>query len=132
MTQEIYLLDTHALIYWSSGENVSEEFIQFFDTQAKSGNVLVSSVSFWETALLAKKGKIEIENIQGWKHDLLNNTGIKVVNPTADDMIESTLLPPFHSDPVDRLLVVQANRSQALLITMDVLIKKYSVPIFWL
>ena len=46
-----YLLDTHALIFWSAKEWVSDEFISLLDRQAKQGNVLVSSISFWETVL---------------------------------------------------------------------------------
>lgn len=50
-----YLFDTHALIFWNLKQGVSDKFIEFFDEQADKGNVLVSAVSFWETALLSKK-----------------------------------------------------------------------------
>jgi len=50
-----YLLDTHALIFWFSKENVSQEYIDFLDEQNELENLYVSSISFWETALLVKK-----------------------------------------------------------------------------
>ena len=63
MTTNCYFFDTHALIFWSTKEWVSKDFLDFFDSQTKQGNVLTSSISFWEVALLSKKGKVEITNV---------------------------------------------------------------------
>ncbi len=100
MKKEHYLLDTHALIFWSAKEFVSEEFIRFFDEQAEQGYVLVSSISFWETALLAKKGKIQIPNIHEWKSGLSENTRIRIIDPTASEMIDSVLYAGLPQRPV--------------------------------
>jgi PIN domain nuclease of toxin-antitoxin system len=127
-----YLLDTHAMIFWSSKEWVSHDFLMFFDQQAAKGNVLASTVSFWEVALLSKKNKIRIKNVHEWKSGLMENTNIRMIHPSASDMIDSTLLPDFHKDPFDRLLVVQANRHKAYLVTQDSRILDYSVKTFWL
>jgi PIN domain nuclease of toxin-antitoxin system len=124
-------LDTHALIFWSSKEWVSQNFLNFLDRQTAKGNVFVSSISFWETALLSKKKKIEINNIHEWKSGLLENTNIRIINPSASDMIDSTLLPDHHKDPFDRLLIVQASRHKAILVTKDTSILSYSVDTFW-
>jgi len=127
-----YLLDTHALIFWSAKEWVSGEFIALLDRQAKQGNVVVSTISFWEAALLSKKGKIRISNIHEWKSGLLENTNIKIITPSASDMIDSTLLPDYHKDPFDRLLIVQAQRHKALLVTKDTAMQHYSVKTYWI
>lgn len=131
MTIKRYLFDTHALIFWSSKEWVTQEFLDFFDQQAAKRNVLVSSISFWEAALLSKKKKIKIHNIHEWKSGLLENTNIRIINPSASDMIDSTLLPDHHKDPFDRLLVVQAARHKAALVTRDTSILSYSVNTYW-
>ena len=127
-----YLFDTHALVFWYSEEGVSEEFVRFFDEQAECGNVFVSSISFWELALLSKKGKIEIDDIESWKSELIENTEIRIINPDASEMIASVSLPDIHKDPFDRLLIVQANRHEAMLVTKDEIIKVYSVETFWI
>ena len=129
---ERYLLDTHALVFWNLKENVSSEFIEFFDKQTSKGNVLLSSVSFWEIALLVKKGRIAINDVKTWKSELLENTGIRIIDPVASEMIDSVNLPDIHKDPFDRLLIIQANTHQSNLVTKDELIKKYDVNIFWI
>ncbi|MGE5342867.1 MAG: type II toxin-antitoxin system VapC family toxin [Candidatus Omnitrophota bacterium] len=132
MKQKIYLLDTHALIFWVNAQEVSDEFIDFFDEQGKNGNLLVSSVSMWEIALLNKKGRIGIGDLYQWKDDLLQYTPAKFIDPTMDDMIDSTLLPDHHKDPFDRLLIAQAINNKAILVTRDKIIHNYSIPTYWL
>ena len=132
MTPKRFLLDTHALIFWSSKEWVSLEFLNFFDRQAVKGLVYASAISFWEVALLSKKKRIEINDVHEWKSGLVENTNIQIINPSASDMIESTLLPDFHKDPFDRLLIVQASRHKASIVTKDSEILKYSADTFWI
>ena len=131
MTTNRYLLDTHALIFWSSKEWVSKDFLYFFDNQSLKGNVFVSSISFWEVTLLSKKRKVSMRNVHDWKAGLLENTNIKIINPSASDMIDSTLLPDHHKDPFDRLLIIQALRHKSLFVTKDPTILNYSVKTFW-
>ncbi|MCU0287390.1 MAG: type II toxin-antitoxin system VapC family toxin [Acidobacteria bacterium] len=127
-----YFFDTHALVFWVEKENVSLEFIDFFDSQAKKGNLYVSSASIWELALLKKKGRINIRNIHEWKDDILTYSPVKMIDPTVSDMIDSTLLPDHHKDPFDRLLIAQSINNNAYLVTRDEIISKYTVKIFWL
>ena len=132
MKKDTYLFDTHALLFWNTRIAVSEEFVKFFDKQERQGNILVSSISFWEIALLVKKGNVEISDIHNWKNEILNNTNIRLIDPTASEMIDSTLLPDYHRDPFDRLLIAQANHHGTLFVTKDVKIRQYSVSTFWI
>jgi PIN domain nuclease of toxin-antitoxin system len=47
-------------------------------------------------------------------------------------MIESVHLPDYRKDPFDRLLIVQAKKNNAVLVTKDEHISKYAVKTFWL
>ena len=132
MKKESYLLDTHALLFWNNGESVSEEFINFFDDQAQKGHLYVSSISFWEIALMAKKGRISMSDVHAWKNEILSNTNIRLVEPSASEMIHSTLLPDYHKDPFDRLLIAQADQNNLLIVTKDKCIRQYDVVIFWM
>ena len=127
-----YLFDTHALIFWVNKESVSEEFIRFFDRQERQGTLYVSSISFWEIAFLVKKRRLEMADIHGWKNDLLSSTNIRMLDPTASDMIDSTLLPDHHNDPFDRLLIAQARSGDFRLVTKDRYIQAYDVHCFWM
>ena len=127
-----YLMDTHALLFWVTRNNVSKEFVRFFDSQRGHGVVWISSISFWEIALLSKKGRIQIEDVHSWSNDLLINSDIQVMNPDASNMVDSVLLPDFHKDPFDRILIVQAIKNGAILVTKDEIIRNYPVETFWL
>jgi PIN domain nuclease of toxin-antitoxin system len=126
-----YLLDTHALIFWAQKKTISPDFIKFLDKLGKEGNLLMSSASIWEIALLKKKGRIDIENLHQWKNDLLTYSPVKMIEPSVSDMIDSTLLPDHHKDPFDRLFIAQAINNDALLVTREKMISMYTVETFW-
>ncbi len=132
MKPKKYLLDTHALIFWVTKKEVSADFIDFFDTHSQKGHVYISSASIWEIALLTKKGRLDIPGIHQWKNDLLAQSSLKLIDPTADDMIDSTLLPDHHKDPFDRLLIAQANNNRFVFVSRDKVAASYPVEIFWI
>ncbi len=132
MKRNYYLLDTHALIFWNNQFSMSNEFIKFLDKQNQIGTLYVSSISFWEIALLVKKQKLALSDIHAWKNELINNTNITIAEPTVSEMINSTLLPDHHKDPFDRLLIAQANQQEFFLVTQDQTIQKYKVKQFWM
>ncbi len=65
-------------------------------------------------------------------NEILSNTNIRLIEPSASEMINSTLLPDHHKDPFDRLLVAQANQNSLLIVTKDRNIEKYEVETFWM
>lgn len=132
MKNTAYLFDTHSLIFWDNKESVSKDYIQFFDKQDQQGNLYVSSISFWEIALLLKKDKLEIEDIHTWKDELLKNTNLRLIHPSETELIDSTFLPDIHNDPFDRVLIAQTNQNNFKLVTKDQIIKKYEVSVFWI
>ncbi len=132
MSATRYLMDTHAVIFWRNQTDVSPAFITFFDQQAQQGRLFVSSIVFWEIALLAQKGRIAINNVQAWKDELLANANIQLINPNANEMIASAQLPQHHKDPFDRLLIAQAQQRNMTLVTRDRHITAYQVATHWL
>ncbi len=132
MSQSRYLLDTHAVIFWTNRKSVSDEFIHFFDRQEQQGNLYISPISFWEIAFLVKRGRLELVDVQSWKNELLVNTGIHELPPTAAEMIGSVNLPDIHKDPFDRLLIAQALYNDMQLVTRDRQISEYDVKTFWM
>jgi PIN domain nuclease of toxin-antitoxin system len=132
VNKDAYLLDTHALVFWANKESVSPKFVKFFDKQAQIGRLFISSISFWEIALLVKKGRLGLNDIHAWKNEVLNYTNLQLIEPSVNEMIDATLLPDFHKDPFDRLLIAQANQRGFLIVTKDGEIAKYPVKTFWL
>lgn len=132
MKNETFLLDTHALIYWVSKDFVSAQFIEFLDKQSRYGNLFVSSISFWEMALLCKKKRLFIEDLNSWVFDVIRFSNIHLIDPSYEQMIASVYLPDFHKDPFDRLLISQAINSRHTFVTKDKEICKYELKTFWM
>ena len=132
MIEKSYLFDTHALIFWHTREQVSDDFLSFFDSQALKKCLYVSAVSFWETALLVKKGKLACFDVHCWKNELLGKAMIQLLDPSVSEMITSVVLPDHHKDPFDRLLIVQAQQNNLQMVTKDKRIGVYEVDTFWL
>ncbi len=132
MKKRAFLMDTHALIFWTNRESVSEPFIHFFDSETQKGRLHVSSISFWEIALLIKKNRLSIPNLHAWKNEILSNTQIRLIEPSTSEMIDSTWLPDHHKDPFDRLLIAQARQNNLSIVTKDSKIELYEVETFWM
>jgi PIN domain nuclease of toxin-antitoxin system len=56
---------------------------------------------------------------------------IRLIEPSASEMIDSTLLPDHRKDPFDMLLIVLDNQNKFLIVTKDRDIHKYQVKTFW-
>ena len=104
---------------------VSEDFISFFDKQEQQGCLYISSISFWEVALLVKRGRIAISDVHFWKNEILENTNIHLTDPSASAMIDSVLLPDIHKDPFDRMLIAQSISQEMPIMTCDSKFKLY-------
>lgn len=126
-----YLLDTHALLFWVEG-TLSADFLAFLDRCAQEGRLFVSPISIWEIALLGRKGTVVIADLHRWTTKMLTSSGIKRLDPTPSEMINSVQLPGYHKDPFDRLLIAQAQANNMTLVTRDSVMQRYSVPSFWL
>lgn len=82
--------------------------------------------------MLAKKGRIEVTDVHAWKNDILANTNLQLLEPSATEMIDAVTLPDHHRDPFDRLLIAQANRRNMTLVTRDAELSEYGVACFWM
>lgn len=126
-----FLLDTHAIVHWQIGTAMPSALADDLDVASRSGRVLVSTAAFWEIALLARKGRIEIDDVPSWKNEFLAATGVKPAMPQVDDMIASVALPRHHRDPFDRLFIAQAQSLRAVLVSRDAVFAAYDVATRW-
>lgn len=126
-----FLLGTHAVIHWQLGTAMPPALSDDLDVASRSGLVLVSAAAFWEIALPARKGRLEIDDVTSWKNELLAATGAQLAAPHVDDMIASVALPQHHRDPFDRLFVAQARSLRAVLVSRDAAFDAYDVTTRW-
>lgn len=114
------LLDTHALVWLDEGSpRLGKEALPLIDKALKSSELFVSTISFWEVAMLVEKGRLEMQSeVDLWRQSLINN-GLQEVALTGDIAISAALLKDFHGDPADRMIVATAIQLAASLCTAD-------------
>jgi PIN domain nuclease of toxin-antitoxin system len=114
------LLDTHALLWMDRNDGALGKDARLVIEQAwRKGAVGVSAISFWESALLAQRGRIALPvPVEIWRADLL---GAGVIEIAIDGGIAllATQLDNLHRDPADRFIIATALRNAALLVTAD-------------
>ena len=126
------MLDTHIYVDWVEQIRLTSQEIQTINQLNRKRCIYISSIIFWEIALLSEKNKLE-RNIKGfteselvsWKEESLEKSNIQILEPSIEDFINSVYLPKFHKDPFDRLLIAQCQKHDAAILTRDKTISKY-------
>lgn len=67
------LLDTHVLIWLRlNSPQLNTQALQLINKHWQLGQVYVSAITFWETAMLRHKGRLEFaQDIDAWRKELL-------------------------------------------------------------
>ena len=123
------VLDTHAWIWWvSNPEFLSDKAKQIIDEAVTNRNVLISSISVWEVAILVSRGRLKLTmNPDDWvaaSEALPFFDFVPVSNSIA---LKSVQLPGIlHNDTADRIIIATAISMGAVLVTKDEKIRNYS------
>ena len=123
------LLDTHAWI-WMVGdqrERASKKAWEEIDDASLTNSLGVSEISFWEIAVKAASGKLELyRDPVVWLREAAAMPGIGIMEVSRETLVKSALLEMPHKDPADRILVATAIRYGMRLATADVRIVRYA------
>ncbi|MBW2704964.1 MAG: type II toxin-antitoxin system VapC family toxin [Deltaproteobacteria bacterium] len=129
------VLDTHAWIWFTSKpEALSKKAQKALDAAVKEKNVLVSSISVWEVALLVDKKRLKLSmDVTDWIAKSESLPFIQFIPVSNSIAVKSVNLPqPLHSDPADRIIIATALSIGAPLITKDKKISDYApVKTIW-
>jgi PIN domain nuclease of toxin-antitoxin system len=121
------LLDTHAAIWWLSGdERLGPRVATHVDDAANQ--VLLSAVVVWEVAIKRSLGKLDAPADMA---SPLIAAGAVPLPISLDHAIAAGELPWHHRDPFDRMLVSQAALEGAVLVSGDEAMRPYGVPTLW-
>ena len=122
------LLDTHVWVWWSvESERLSQRHREVIEAGEQDG-IAVSVFSFWEVAMLAAKGRVDLGgvSVRDWVDRVMSIPTLHVLPLTPEILLESTILPgTFHPDPADRILVATARAHEMALLTEDRKILEY-------
>lgn len=114
------LLDTHALIWLMEGsEPLGRGTSRLADRALADDELAVASISFWEIAMLADRGRILLDMpVARWRLRVLA-IGLDEIPLTGDLAIGAAGLVDFHPDPADRIIVATGMAAGAVLATAD-------------
>ncbi len=121
----ILLLDAHAVLWWLADDpNLHPAARSAIADPAN--DVLVSSASIWEIAIKRALGKLAAPVGLTAACD---EAGFAVLPITGDDAERAGALPAHHRDPFDRMLVAQADRVGALVVSRDDVFAAYGTNV---
>lgn len=125
------LLDTHALL-WADAEPErlsakARALLESFSTE-----VLVSAASAWEIAT-----KVRIGNLPGaaaFSADMpkrIEMLGFQPLAVTLEHAVRAGQLPGTHKDPIDRMLIAQAQAENLTLVSNEKAFDTYGIRRVW-
>ena len=124
-----YLLDTHTLLWFLSGDNRLRDRARGL-VEDSSNERFFSVVSLWEIAIKVDKLALTKPFNQLFPEQLEFN-GIKLLNITVDSPTKLTVLPFHHRDPFDRMIIAQALVKELTIIGKDTVFDAYGVRREW-
>jgi len=125
-----YLLDTHAVIWYSEDSpELPKKIIELIDNPVNS--IYICSVSFWEIAIKTSLGKLDLHLPLDELLDNIRRRDFNILQIQDDYLKKLIDLPFIHKDPFDRLIISTACSEDLTIITTDENIKKYSVSWIW-
>ena len=121
----ILLLDAHVLVWWAEDRKTLADGARRAIADP-ANDVLVSAASVWELAIKQELGKLRLDV------DLaasIERGGFSALPVSITDAIAAGALPRHHRDPFDRMLVAQATRLEAVIVSRDRAFAAYDVKV---
>ena len=122
------VLDTHAWIWWvASPDEISRAAREEIDRAMEGEEILISSISCWEIALLVRKRRLELTMpVEDW---IARSEALPFVQFVPLDnriALRANHLPgEIHDDPADRIIIATALTLGAPLVSKDTRIRDY-------
>jgi PIN domain nuclease of toxin-antitoxin system len=124
-------LDTHVFLWRLSGDpHLSKTAEAMIDDLANE--LFMSSASGFEIAAKAAAGKLKLPtDVRSFVESGMSANQIRPLPLTFEHVYHVPSLPMIHGDPFDRLLISAALSENLVMITDDVVVRRYPVPTAW-
>ena len=87
---EKLVLDTHILIWYSEGVELSQQQIELIENQRSNNQLYISVISIWEISMLINKKKIAISiSLNEWLHKVQNIPSLNIIDLSLPILTES-------------------------------------------
>jgi PIN domain nuclease of toxin-antitoxin system len=125
------LLDTHALLWWLSGDPALTRTAARIIADTKN-TVVVSAASAWEIAIKVRLGKLRTAaNLISDFGGQMEREGFDLLAISAEHGVRGGLLPGLHKDPFDRMLIAQSQAENMPVISNERVFDSYGVRRLW-
>lgn len=125
----MYLLDTCTLLWFLDDNGQLSRKAR--DIIGKSEDLYFSIASLWEIAIKKTIHKLDIEESVTDIERICDDYGIAILPIKTKYLERLQVLPMYHSDPFDRLIIATAIEEKMQLITHDSKIQKYELELVW-
>jgi PIN domain nuclease of toxin-antitoxin system len=124
----LIVLDTHAWIWWlANPDEIPRAAQDEIDRAMEREEILISSMSCWEIALLVRKGRLELTMpVQDWIARTEALPFVQFVPLDNRIALRANHLPgEIHEDPADRIIIATALTLGAPLVSKGTRIRAY-------
>jgi PIN domain nuclease of toxin-antitoxin system len=121
----ILILDAHALLWWLADDPALDDGAR--QSIADPANeVVISVATVWEIGIKRQLGKLTAPPRLA---ETVEAAGFVALPITASDAEHAAALPMHHRDPFDRMVIAQAARLDATVVSRDAAFAAYDVPV---
>ena len=125
-----YLLDTQAFLWLLRGAaNIPRRVLEIAGD--RTATLALSIVTPWEMSIKVNLRKLDAADILDQFERVLALGGYALLETTPAQVIRCGLLPRYHCDPFDRLIVAQALDLRVPVISRDDTLDLYGVRRIW-
>lgn len=125
------LLDTHALLWWVTGDPRLSETGQLLLASPET-DIFVSAVSAWEVTTKVRLNKLP--GAEAFARDFSANIarlGFWGLAISVSHGQRAGTLPGHHKDPFDRMLIAQSLSENLPLVSNELIFEQYGVQRIW-
>ncbi|MGH9227981.1 MAG: type II toxin-antitoxin system VapC family toxin [Acidimicrobiales bacterium] len=124
-----YLLDTHVWLWMQADPGrLGGETRELVEDMANE--LLLSAASAWEIAIKYRIGRLPLpEPPTSYVPERMRRSGTAPLAVEAVHALRTSELPDHHDDPVDRLLIAQAQLLRIPIVTADRQLEAYDVEV---
>ena len=125
------LIDSHVFIWWVLDRPDLSDRCR--DIVADPANEIIMSVaSAYEIALKASRGRLTLPDAPDtYLRDRLHANAFVSLSVDLIHVLRAATLPHIHGDPIDRILIAQAQVESIPILTTDPAIARYDVETIW-
>ncbi len=103
------LLDTHVFLWHTlAARQLGNSAFNLIEEATIDRKIFVSAITFWEIAMLIRKGRTAISDSVALLRSRALQRGMQEIPIDGEIGIRAILLEDFHKDPADRFIVATA------------------------